>query len=191
MNRAALIDRDGTIIVDKNYIRDPDQVELLPHAVEGLKILTRLKLPLILCSNQSGVARGYFTEAELQKVQDHMVTLLKAHGVSLAATYYCVHHAEGSVPEFSIDCDCRKPKPGLLVRAMREQNLDPGASFMIGDSLRDTQAGRAAGVRTVLVMTGHARMSGIDTTGEADYVASDLLAAAKWIENQITGRTAP
>jgi D-glycero-D-manno-heptose 1,7-bisphosphate phosphatase len=140
---AAFLDRDGTIIHDRGYVRRAEDVELLPGAVDALRRAADAGLRLVVVSNQSGVGRGLVSPQELDEVHARMVELLSDAGVALDGAYYCPHAP-------SEDCACRKPKPGLLLRAVEELDLDPGRSVMIGDKLSDEEAGRAAGcVRTI------------------------------------------
>lgn len=145
------LDKDGTMIVNVPYNVDPDRIEWAPGAVEGLRCLHAAGYRLIVITNQSGVARGYFTESDLVGVEDRLRTMMAAIGVPLAGFYYCPHHVEGTVEEYTIACDCRKPAPGLLLRAAREHNIDPRQSWFVGDILNDVEAGRRAGCQTILV----------------------------------------
>jgi histidinol-phosphate phosphatase family protein len=134
------LDRDGTIIEDRGYLASPDDVALLPGAAEGLGLLKSRGFLLVVVSNQSGVARGVMSRDAMQAVHDRMAQELARQGCALDAAYYCPHGpGEG--------CECRKPAPGLLLRAAREQCIDLGASVTIGDQERDIRAGQAAGCR--------------------------------------------
>lgn len=154
--KACFLDRDGTLIEERNYLADPALVALAPGVSEALRLLHDAGYRLIVVSNQSGIARGYFTTEQLRAVERRVGELLAEHGVSLDANYYCFHHEKGIIPEFTHSCDCRKPKPGLLLRAIRDFSLDPAQCLMIGDKVSDLQAGLAAGCRAVaLVRSGH------------------------------------
>jgi D-glycero-D-manno-heptose 1,7-bisphosphate phosphatase len=142
MSRALFMDRDGTVMVDVGYPRNPDDVELVPEAPEALARLRELGLKLVVVSNQSGVGRGLVTADEAASVHRRFVEALRAHGVELDAAYYCPHAPEEG-------CSCRKPSPELLERAARELDLDLGESFMVGDKESDLEAGRRAGCRTI------------------------------------------
>jgi D-glycero-D-manno-heptose 1,7-bisphosphate phosphatase len=173
---AVFLDRDGTIIADRDYLADPRGVELLPGAAEGLRVLVRAGFLLVVVSNQSGVARGLFPESAIARVNRAVaLALRRAAGVEIAGWYHCPHLPGAKVAAYDRTCDCRKPAPGLILRAARELSIDLGRSFAIGDRPRDCAAGRAAGLRgTVLI--------GKDAEeGAADHVASDLAAAARWI----------
>jgi len=176
-NRAAFLDRDGTIIEDIGYLGAPDDVRLLPNAVQGMIKLRESGYLLVLVTNQSGIARGLFTPDDFERVQKRLMSGLKSGGASLDAVYHCPHLAEGSVAPFNIECDCRKPKPGMLLRAAEEQDLDLESSVMIGASERDIEAGARVGCKTILISesSGPGAMS-------ADHTARDLLGAATILE---------
>jgi D-glycero-D-manno-heptose 1,7-bisphosphate phosphatase len=138
---------------------------------------------LVVASNQSGVARGYFTEESVERVNEALSGMLEAEGVKVERFYFCPHHPQGAVPEYARACECRKPKSGLLVAAARDADIDLKASYSVGDSARDLEAGRAAGTKTVLVLTGYGRQADGEVKERrlADHVAKDLAAAARWI----------
>jgi D,D-heptose 1,7-bisphosphate phosphatase len=155
MNKAIFLDKDGTLIPDIPYNIDPDMITLQPDCIEGLKLLYNEGYLLIIVSNQSGVARGYFTEEKLQAVEIKMKELLAENGILLSGFYYCPHHPQGTVKSFNINCDCRKPMPGMLLKAAAEHNIDLTKSWMIGDILNDVEAGRRAGCKTALIDNGN------------------------------------
>ena len=186
MRRAILLDRDGTLIVERNYLCDPDAVELERNVLPALRALDRAGFLLVVVTNQSGIGRGLFGVAEFEAVQARLAERLAEGGVSLAAAYHCPHHPTAGRGEFLGPCPCRKPAPGMLERAVEELGLEREACFMVGDNLSDVGAGRAAGMRTVLVRTGYgARIAGeLERAGarapvRPDYVAADLLEAAE------------
>lgn len=143
---AVFLDRDGTLIVDRHYLASPAGVELLPGAPAGIARLNRLGVPVVLVTNQSGIGRGYFDEADFLAVQRRMEELLAARGAHLDAVYHCPH-APGADPP----CECRKPRPGLFLRAAREHGLDLAASYYVGDRLRDVEPGVELGGTGILV----------------------------------------
>ena len=145
--RLALIDRDGTIIVDKVYLSDPDGIEFAPGAIEGLQLLRDAGFVLALITNQSGIARGYFDTATLGRIHDRLQSLLAAEGLRLEAIYFCPHGPDDG-------CDCRKPAPGMVIRAMRDLGFRPEEVVVIGDSDGDMGAAAAAGVKGVRVAPG-------------------------------------
>ncbi len=156
MNKAIFIDKDGTLIKNVPYNIDPSLIELQPFAGEALKRLQDEGYKVIVVSNQSGVARGFFDEEELEAVKQELIRLLEDAGVVLNDFYYCPHlpEAEGAVEAYSINCTCRKPKPGLLLKAAQEHTVNIENSWMIGDILNDTEAGNRAGCRTILFDNG-------------------------------------
>jgi D-glycero-D-manno-heptose 1,7-bisphosphate phosphatase len=137
VTRGLFLDRDGTLIVDAEYPRDPDRVELLPNVIEALLGLQR-SFALVIVSNQSGIGRGLVSEAEARAVHERAMSIFLRAGIGFAGALYCPHAPE-------IGCECRKPAPGMLLTAAREYNLDLGRSVMIGDKASDIVAGRAAG----------------------------------------------
>ena len=169
---ALFVDRDGTVIEEGEYLSDPEQVELIPGTVDGLRRFAAAGYAVVLVTNQSGIARGYYDEAAFERVQAEVERRLRSAGVTLTAVYFCPHH-----PDFTGPCDCRKPAPGLFLRAAREHRLDPGRSVYVGDRLRDVEPGLALGGRAVLVRTGYgAAESAAAPPGVL--VVDDLVAAA-------------
>jgi D-glycero-D-manno-heptose 1,7-bisphosphate phosphatase len=173
--RAVFLDRDGTLIKDVNFLLEPSQIRLLPGAVEAIQLLRQAGFLVIVATNQSGVARGYLTEEKLKEIHALLQRRLVEAGAPVDAIYYCPHLPEGQVAEHARVCDCRKPAPGLLLRAAAEWNLDLSKSFVIGDAERDIEAGRRAGCRTVVIAS-----EPPDQTA-ADAVAPALLDAARLI----------
>ena len=146
LRKAAFIDRDGVINVDSGYVGRWEDFRFAPDAVPMLQRLAEEGYLLVVITNQSGIARGYFTEADYQLLTDRYLEALAAQGIRVAAVYHCPHHPQGTVAQFTRSCDCRKPAPGMILRAIRELGIDPAASILIGDSERDIEAGRAAGI---------------------------------------------
>ncbi|MCQ6956530.1 D-glycero-alpha-D-manno-heptose-1,7-bisphosphate 7-phosphatase [Mucilaginibacter aquariorum] len=155
MNKAVFLDKDGTLIPDIPYNIDADLITLQPDAVDGLKRLQNDGYQLIIISNQSGVARGFFKEDSLLAVEDRVRELFDFNGLFLSGFYYCPHHPSGSVSAYAINCDCRKPMPGMLIKAAAEHNIDLTISWMIGDILNDVEAGNRANCQTVLIDNGN------------------------------------
>ncbi len=173
-----LLDKDGTLVEDVPYNVDPARIRLMPGAAQGVLCLHRAGYALAVVSNQSGVARGYFEETALAAVERRVRELLRDAGVPLAGFYYCPHHPDGSVAAYTRACDCRKPAPGLLLRAIREHGAMPGECWMVGDILHDVEAGRRAGCRTVLIDNGHETEWDQTPARQPDFVAGDLVGAA-------------
>lgn len=155
MNKAIFLDKDGTLIPDIPYNVDVEKISLYDDLIEGLKLLQRDGYLLIVISNQSGIARGYFSEEDFSVVINRLTEILKNSGIVINALYYCPHHPDGIVNGYNINCDCRKPLPGLLLKAAAEHDIDMARSWMIGDILNDVEAGNRAGCRTVLVDKGN------------------------------------
>ncbi|RME04720.1 MAG: HAD family hydrolase [Planctomycetota bacterium] len=148
--RAIFLDRDGVLIKNVPYLNDPEGVELLPNVVEGLQLLQQHYL-LVVATNQSGIARGYLDEGILLEIHKRLYQQLGERGVYLHALFYCPHLPHGSVPAYSVCCDCRKPKAGLLLQAAQLFGLDLPSCWMIGDQVRDIQAGQNAQTRAILI----------------------------------------
>ena len=152
---AAFLDRDGTLNVDVDYGHRPDQITWIDGAVDALRRLNQAGWWVFVVTNQSGVARGLFDEATVDRLHDWMAADLARRGARIDAFYSCPHHATKGIGRYRIDCDCRKPSPGLLLRAMAEHPVDAACSFMLGDRMRDVEAGRAAGVASHLYEGGN------------------------------------
>lgn len=152
--RAVLLDRDGTLVYPRHYPSQPAELVLYPGVASELRALQQAGFRLVVVTNQSGIARGLFTEEALARMHEHLAAELGRAGVQIDGWYYCPHHPDGCIPELARRCECRKPQPGMLLRAARELRLDLGRSWMIGDILADVEAGNRAGCRTVLVDLG-------------------------------------
>jgi D-glycero-D-manno-heptose 1,7-bisphosphate phosphatase len=172
MKRYVILDRDGTIIEERHYLSDPDEVRLLPNATAGLRRMRDAGWGLLVVTNQSAVGRGMFTEARLAEIHARMEELLLAEGVRLDGIYYCPH-----MPEHL--CRCRKPEPGLIAQAAGQLGFNPVDSVVIGDKRCDIDLGRRIGARTVLVRTGYGVQEEATGTVGADAVEDDLVAAAE------------
>ena len=169
MNRCVFLDRDGTIAKDVPYCPSPEQFELLPGAGEGIRQLNTVGFKVILITNQSGIGRGYFTEAALGLVHEKMKADLAISGAHLDGIYYCPHHPDDN-------CDCRKPKPKLILLAAQEHDIDLKQSYFVGDTADDIAAGKAAGCKTFLIV-----QKGQALVHQADYAVTDFLATSALI----------
>jgi D-glycero-D-manno-heptose 1,7-bisphosphate phosphatase len=167
---AVFLDRDGTLIVDRPYNGDPDKVQLLPGVPVALRLLRRVGFRLIVVTNQSGIARGFMDESDLRRVHRRLNGLLAARHTWVDAYYYCPHHVDGQLFNFAATCSCRKPGPGMILRAARDWSIDVGRSWMIGDMSTDVEAGISAGCRAIRI--------GSDVTGIEKLAANSLLKAA-------------
>jgi D-glycero-D-manno-heptose 1,7-bisphosphate phosphatase len=183
LRAAVFLDKDGTLIEDVPYNVDPDLIRLTDGALDGLRALHDAGYLLIVVSNQSGIARGYFEEQALGSVEARLRALLDAAGVPLAGFYYCPHHPDGCVDAYSVECACRKPAPGLLARAAGDHGVSLGRSWIIGDILHDIEAGRRAGCRTILLDVGHETEWEITPARIPDFTVASLNAAARLIIN--------
>ena len=181
LTKCIFLDRDGTIIEDVDYLSTPSGVKILPGAARGMELLKKDGYLLIIITNQSGVARGYFTEENLAAIHRKMRKLLRAQGADYDDLFYCPHHINGAVEPFNVECDCRKPKTGLLQKAKDKYNIDFSQSFFVGDMEGDIKAGKTAGCRTVLIES--PKNAGADLKEKADYYARNLLEAARLIVN--------
>jgi D-glycero-D-manno-heptose 1,7-bisphosphate phosphatase len=164
--KVLVLDRDGTIVVDKHFLSDPEELEFLPFAAEGLRAFAAAGYRFVVITNQSGVGRGLFSLQRLEAVNDRFRRMIGELGLKLANIYYCPHAPEE-------DCDCRKPRPGLLQRAARELDFDPSAAVVIGDKGSDVEMGRRVGATTVLIAAAASAAHPM-----ADFIAPDLLDAA-------------
>lgn len=182
--RAVFLDKDGTLIHDVPYNVDPALIRFLPGTAEGLRALHTAGFQLIVVSNQSGVAHGYFPEEALAAVEARLRDLFAAVGVPLAGFYYCPHHPDGSVPEYAVSCVCRKPFPGMILRAAREHDIDRTQSWFIGDILHDIEAGHRAGCRAILIANGNETVWELSPERTPDALAADLDEAAQIINGQ-------
>lgn len=152
--KAIFLDRDGTLVHPRHYPSSPGELLLYNNIGQGLRDLQQAGFRLVIITNQSGLARGYFTLADLQRMHNYLISELEQEGVQLDAIYHCPHHPEGIIPELAIRCKCRKPQPGMLLQAAVDLNLDLEYSWFIGDILDDVEAGNRAGCRTILVDLG-------------------------------------
>jgi len=188
MREAVFLDRDGVLVEDRGPIASPDQLDLIPGTAAALQRLRDAGRALVVISNQAVVARGLVDEAGVEAMNRRLDQLLvEAGGPRLDAHYFCPHHPEATLAAYRVECQCRKPRPGLIMAAARDLELDPTASFMVGDRLTDAAAGAAAGCSTILVHTGRHRDPPIVVAGPPtawpvpDHECADLAAAAKWI----------
>jgi D-glycero-D-manno-heptose 1,7-bisphosphate phosphatase len=159
---AVFLDRDGTIIEEKHFLSQPDDVVLLPTAGETIARLNSLNVVVVVATNQAGVARGYFPEESIAAVHHRLDELLSRFGATIDRYEYCPHHATEGLGVYRVDCDCRKPRPGMLTRAATALNVDLSQSLMVGDRLGDLQAGASAGCQTSLVRTGYGQSVSLD-----------------------------
>ena len=147
--KAIFFDRDGTLNVDVHYLHEPEKFVWIEGAIEAIRWANEHGYLVIVVTNQSGIARGYYDEAAVHRLHDWMNAELAAHGAHIDAFYYCPHHIEGKLPAYAKSCDCRKPAPGMVLRAIAAYGIDPAVSFLFGDAQSDVTAAEKAGVRGV------------------------------------------
>ena len=186
------IDRDGTLNEEVDYVRTPEQLRMIDGAATAVRRLNDLGVITCLISNQSGVARGFLSEKDLEAVHKKLGDELERYGARLDAIYYCPHHSTAGREPYNIECDCRKPKPGMLRQGEREFGLDLSRSFVVGDSIVDIQAGLAVGATTVLVLTGYGQSS-LEASKEINLgigkVATNITEAVEFIAQSIKEKT--
>ncbi len=178
-NKAIFLDRDGTINIDHGYVHQIDDFQFIEGVIDTLRQLKKKGYLLVIVTNQSGIARGYFSEAQFLQLTEWMDWSLAEQDVDLDGIYYCPHHPEGK-GEFKQQCDCRKPEAGMLLQAIRDLKIDPAQSVMVGDKLEDLLAAEKAGVKTkVLVRSGKT----VTAEGEAkaDYVLNSLVELPRYL----------
>lgn len=188
---AVFIDRDGTLTEEVGYVNHPSRLRLLPRSAEAIRRLNEAGIAAVVATNQAGIARGYFSEDVMHAVHERLVEQLREAGAHLDGLYVCPHHPTEGVAPFRADCECRKPKPGMLLRAARDLDLDLSGSSMVGDKASDLLVARPVGARAILVLTGYGRGEWEYRRAHfplaPDHVASDLLDAVEWV---IAGRRA-
>ena len=177
MKRAVFLDRDGTINIEKEYLYQVKDFEFIPGAPEAIRLLNRAEIMVVVVTNQSGVARGYYTEEDVESLHRHIARELERVGAHVDAWFYCPHHPSGR-GSYALPCTCRKPLPGMLFDAAKRYDIDLETSIMIGDKLADIEAGQAAGCQTVLVRSGYGT-SEEQHAGPQTVVCDDLLSAVK------------
>ena len=178
---AIFLDRDGTINEEVGYLKSLAQLVLVPQAAQAIAMINQSGMKSVVVTNQSGVARGYFTATFVGQVHQRLQSMLASQAARIDAFYFCPHHPEGQ-GLYRQECNCRKPAPGMLLTAARELGIDLSHSYLIGDTPKDIQAALQAGARAVLVRTGYGREAEAECAGVGPhYVADDLLAAVKWI----------
>jgi len=190
--RAVFLDRDGTInrmvyhaefgLIDSP--QNPNEFELLPRVGEAIRLLNELGLLIIVASNQPGIAKEKYTSQILEAIDQKMRAELAKRGAHLDAVYYCLHHPQAAIEKYRVNCECRKPEPGLLLKASRDFSIDLKASYMIGDGLTDIQAGKAVGCKTIFLgrLKCYACCLMDDLGAKPDFVVSDLLETAQLIQ---------
>ena len=180
MNKAVLLDRDGTINLDKDYVYKIEDWEFIPRSVEGLKMLFDAGYKLVFVTNQSGIGRGYYKEEDMEKLHKYVLTCLKEKGIEVAGIYFCPHHPAAGKGKYKMKCACRKPGTLMAEKAIKDLSIDVSQSFCIGDKTGDIKMGKDTGFKTILVKTGKGG-NDCDFEVEPDFIAGDLYDGAEYI----------
>ena len=191
---AIFLDRDGTINEEVGYLDRLEKLRLIPGAAEAIRLIGQSGMKTVVVTNQSGIARGMFDEVFVGAAHERLREMLREEGASVDGFYFCPHHPTEGRERYRMNCACRKPAPGLLLRAARELSIDPERSYMIGDTVKDIEAGSRFGARGILVLTGYGAKAadifgsggGVHPAGgqpmiRPAYIAADILAAVRWI----------
>ncbi len=189
-NRAVFLDRDGTICEEVGYLDSVEQMRLIPRAGEAIRLLNQGGFKVVVVTNQSGVARGFFQESVLEILHAELKRQLQEKGAFVDRIYYCPHHPTDGFPPYLQECSCRKPATGLLLQAAADLNLHLPSSYVIGDHISDVECGQRVGSETILLMTGH----GQETLAKRSswpqpptYIAADLYEAVQWVLKHPSG----
>jgi len=184
-NRAIFLDRDGTVTEEVGYVNDPNRLTLLPRSGMAIKLINQSPFKAILTTNQAGVARGYFPERMVIEVNKWLETLLQIEGAFLDKIYYCPHHPQAGKKPYRNKCRCRKPLPGMLIKASKDFNLDLSKCYVIGDKLSDITFAKNVGSKAIIVKSGYGagelKLNKIDSSMKPLFIAEDLLEAVLWI----------
>jgi D-glycero-D-manno-heptose 1,7-bisphosphate phosphatase len=182
---AVFMDRDGTIIDELGFLKDPNDLNIIPGAVDAISLINRAQMKAVIVTNQSGVARGYFSEETLEKIHQRLKEILMKKGAYIDAIYYCPHHPEEGHPEYRKRCNCRKPYSGMLDLAAKDLSVDLEHSYVVGDKIIDIKLAHRVGAKGVLVLTGYGKVE-VELLDDAlklrpHYIAKDILEAVNWI----------
>jgi D-glycero-D-manno-heptose 1,7-bisphosphate phosphatase len=190
MKAAVFLDRDGTINEEMGYINHPDRFVIFPFIPEAIRIFNALDFKVIIISNQSGVARGYFSETLVKTIHQMLKDVLVASNAKIDAIYYCPHHPAEGAEAYRIDCTCRKPKPGMVLQAVEEHGIDLANSYMIGDRFRDIQFAKTLELASAMVLTGYGKgeytYQRKTWPFEPDIIGDNLLTVANIIRDRLT-----
>ena len=183
MTPAVFFDRDGTLNEDVGYLDRLERLHLYPYVTEAMRVVSRAGYRIVIVTSQAGIALGFMDEATVQHIHAHIVERMAKAGVRVDGVYYCPHHPNAKVAQYRVTCECAKPKPGLVLQAARELDLDLSRSFVVGDRWRDLLMGQAAGVRGLLVRTGYGETEAgaVPADGRAEAVVANAMEAASWI----------
>lgn len=182
---AVFIDRDGTINVDVDFLSSPSQLQLIPRSAEAIHELNELGIPVVVITNQSGIARGLFSEDDLRVVHSTLDTMLGTFSAKVLAYYYCPHHPDDGIAPYVKLCECRKPKPGMLNEAKTTYGFDLKRSFVVGDKCIDIQTGKSVGAVSIQVSTGYGAAEKNSCADIRDHYAVDLYEAVQFIKTKL------
>jgi D-glycero-D-manno-heptose 1,7-bisphosphate phosphatase len=182
-HRAVFVDRDGTMIEDVGYLDRLERLKLFPYTIDAIRLLNRAGYKVVVVTSQNGVAQGMLTEEFLAEAHAHLSQLCEAAGAKIEGYYYCPHSTHAAVERYRTECDCRKPKPGMILAAARDHALDLAHSFVVGDRWRDIEMGLNAGTKALLVETGYGRTEAARRPAgiQSVPVTANLIEAASWI----------
>lgn len=180
---AVFLDRDGVINEEVNYLSEPEQLQILPTVAQAITQLNQQSIPVIVITNQAGVARGYFPESQVSLVNRALSQLLALENAKIDGFYYCPHHPIAGVGQYLQDCNCRKPNPGMILKAAQDFNLDLSQCILVGDKKSDIIAGARAGCQTILVQTGYGEVEWANWSESVypDYISANLQEAINWL----------
>jgi len=184
MQPAVFLDRDGTMVHDVGYLSRFEDLRWYPWTIEAVRLLSRAGFLVCVTTNQSGIALGFCSDTFVRRVHDHMGAEIAAAGGRVDGWFYCPHHPEAQIEALRLDCDCRKPKPGMIDQALDRFSIDLSRSFVIGDKTADIGLATGVGARGILVRTGYGESELVRHEGRmpgVSYVATDLMAATVWI----------
>jgi histidinol-phosphate phosphatase family protein len=183
-NAAVFLDRDGTIVEEVGYLDSLEKLVIFPHTAEAIRTINESGMRAVVITNQSGVARGYFQEDFIRTVHRHITKILREKGVFIDGFYYCPHHPTEGKGKYLASCKCRKPEPGMLIRASEDMDIDLSRSYVVGDMIKDLELAGRVGAKGILVRTGYGSETEKEIIGQGvkpAYTAENILAAVKWI----------
>lgn len=183
VDKVVFLDRDGTINTEKNYLYKIEDFEFIEGAEEGIKLLNENGYRVVVVTNQAGVARGYYSESDVEKLHAYINDRLKECGAFIDGFFYCPHHPEHGIGKYKLACKCRKPETGMFKKAEELYNIDKSNSYMVGDNVSDINAGINYGIKTILVSTGYGKKVMSEHLADYDYYKNNLLDACKFIVN--------